>query len=380
MAHTYTPGLTVSRQTVIRKRRRLPIPGSVLVQRDDHVEPATIVARAELPGTVRAVNVANALGIAPDETPDYVTKREGDVVFRDEVIAENRPFIKWLKTEVRAPVAGTIESVSSVTGQVLLREPPQPLKLAAYVPGRVVEILPDQGVTIETACTYVQGIFGIGGETWGTLGLSVDAPEAVCAPSDLRADMRGHIVVCGAFVGSETMRRARELGIAGLIAGGMRDKDLRDVLGYDLGVAITGTERVGFTLLLTEGFGSIPIAARTFALLKASAGRRASLSGATQIRAGVIRPEIVIPQEHAGAVRAPRPRVEARSEKSGIRVGDSARIIRDPYFGRIGRVVGLPPELRQIETESWARVLEIALSDDGVITIPRANVEIIEET
>lgn len=379
MAHSYTPGLTVAEHTLLLKRRQLPIPGSVLVQAGDEVAPETIVARAELPGKVHAVNVANLLGVAPDEILEYMTGREGDRVDKGAVFAETRPFIKWLKTEVRAPAAGTIESASTITGQVLLREPPQPLDLPAYVRGCVTEILPNQGVTIETRCALVQGIFGIGGETWGGLALAVDAPDAPCPPSAVRPDMRGKIVVCGAFLGTDTLQRARELGVAGLVVGGIHDRDLRALLGYDLGVAITGTERVGLTLLLTEGFGSIPIARRTFELLARSVGRQASLSGATQIRAGVIRPELVIPFERAGRGGEEAGHDGPAVERTGIRVGDQARIIRDPFFGLIGQVVGLPPELRQIETESWARVLEIALADGAVMTVPRANVEIIEE-
>ncbi len=379
MPHSYTPGLTVSERLLLHKRRQLPIPGSVLVQVGDPVKPETIVARAELPGKVHAVNVANLLGIAPDEILEYMNKREGDRVGKDEVFAESKPFIKWLKTEVRTPAPGTIESTSTITGQVLLREPPQPLDLPAYVSGRVTEVISDQGVTIETRCALIQGIFGIGGETWGELTVAVQNPDDSCPPSLLRPEMQGKIVVCGAFLGADTLQRAQELGIAGLVVGGIHDKDLRALLGYDLGVAITGTERVGLTLLLTEGFGAIPIAKKTFELLSRSVGRQASLSGATQIRAGVIRPEIVIAREPAG-LTGDDGRSDGRgTARSGIQVGDTARIIRDPFFGRIGAVVGLPADLRQIETESWARVLEIALADGSVMTVPRANVEIIEE-
>ena len=58
------------------------------------------------------------------------------------------------------------------------------------------------------------------------------------------------------------------------------DQDLRDILGYDLGVAITGTERIGTTLVITEGFGEIAMADRTFQLLKSRVGHEASVSGA----------------------------------------------------------------------------------------------------
>ena len=54
------------------------------------------------------------------------------------------------------------------------------------------------------------------------------------------------------------------------------------------------------------------------------------------------------------------------------------RIIRDPQFGRLGQVVGLPPELTKIETKAKSVLLQVEFSDNAVVTIPRANVEIIE--
>jgi hypothetical protein len=146
------------------------------------------------------------------------------------------------------------------------------------------------------------------------------------------------------------------------------------LLGYDLGVAITGMEQVGFTLILTEGFGAIPMAQKTFALLSAHTGAKASISGATQIRAGVIRPEIVIPQK-AGSVRVTS---TALPERGGIQIGDPVRIIRDPLFGKIGEVSALPSDLQKIPTESEVRVLEVKFVDGSRAVIPRTNIEVIE--
>ncbi|MBI4401839.1 MAG: hypothetical protein HY581_09435 [Nitrospirae bacterium] len=378
MGHAYTPGLTVTERTIVRRRRLLPIPGTVEAQPDSRVQADTVVARAELAGKVHVVNVANLLGIAPDEIRDYLVKKEGDPVRLDEVIAEDKPFIKWFKTEVRSPIEGKLESVSTVTGQVLLREPPRSLDLLAYVDGTVVEVHPKQGVTVETDCSLVQGIFGIGGETWGNLVMGVKSSDETLTAGQLASSMKGRIVIGGAFLGAEAMHRARQIGVAGLVVGGIHDKDLRELLGYDLGVAITGTERVGFTLVLTEGFGAIPMAAKTFALLAAHAGQKASLSGATQIRAGVIRPEIIIPRRHAADQTTETGAAAPGAERSGIKIGDQVRIIRDPLFGRIGQVVALPPDLKQIETESRVRVLEVELAKGTRAVIPRANVEIIE--
>jgi hypothetical protein len=290
------------------------------------------------------------------------------------VIAENKPFIKFLKTEVRSPIHGTVDTVSTVTGQVLLREPPRRLELLAYIDGTVVEVHHAQGVTIETSCTLVQGIFGVGGEAWGEVRMAVTSPDETLTAGKLTSDMKGKIVIGGSFLGAEALTRARDLGVAALVVAGIHDKDLRALLGYDLGVAITGTEKIGVTVILTEGFGTIPMAAKTFALLSKHQGQKASVSGATQIRAGVIRPEIIIPAASGGRTEAHA----AAAGRGGIQVGDQVRVIRDPLFGRIGQVAALPPDLRLIETESHVRVLEVAFPDKTRAVIPRANVEIIE--
>jgi hypothetical protein len=41
------------------------------------------------------------------------------------------------------------------------------------VDGTIVETIPQQGVVVETTCSLVQGIFGIGGETSGEIVLAV---------------------------------------------------------------------------------------------------------------------------------------------------------------------------------------------------------------
>jgi len=148
---------------------------------------------------------------------------------------------------------------------------------------------------------------------------------------------------------------------------------LRQLLGRDLGVAITGSEDLGFTLVLTEGFGRIRMAERTWTLLGAQQGRMASVSGATQMRAGVMRPEILIPG--AGAVAE----AAESGRGAGLEVGWLLRVIREPNFGRIGRVLEVPSELRELDTEARVRVLVVEFSDDGARTVvPRANVELIE--
>ena len=95
-------------------------------------------------------------------------------------------------------------------------------------------------------------------------------------------------------------------------------------------------------------------------------------------RAGVIRPEIIIPRSSAAPTGQGTGGTAGTAERSGLRIGDQVRIIRDPMFGRIGQVKGLPTDLREIETESHVRVIEVGFADGSATVVPRSNVEIIE--
>lgn len=381
MAHAYTPGLKVAEKTKVLKKRILPLLGNVLVNKDSIVESDKIVAETELPGKVHSINVVNKLGISPGRINEYMLKKQGDSVEKDEPLAESKPWLKLLKVTCVSPINGTVENISTITGQVLLREPPRPVQINAHIDGKVVDTVENEGVTIETIATFIQGIFGIGGETTGELHIPVKNPDSILTEADINEDFKDKIVVAGAFIDYKTLKKAMDIGVKGIIVGGFDDGTLRKILGYDIGVAITGTESIGITIIITEGFGRIEIAQKTFDLLKLRSGEKTSINGATQIRAGVVRPEIIIPyRNEIGANTVFSCQDDRTSEEhTGIKIGDPVRVIRNPLFGKIGIVNTLPPEPQIIETGSRLRILEIRFPDGAVSTVPRANVEAIEQ-
>lgn len=374
MGYAYTPGLTVAEHTVIRKVRRLPLKGEVLVRVGQAVAADDVVAQTSLPGEVRPVNVVGKLGIAPEDLGGVMLKKEGDPVAENEPIARTKGLFGLFKSEVRSPIAGTVESVSQVTGQVIIRGRPTSLRKTAYARGVIVEVQEGESATVEIQGTFIQGIFGIGGEAHGPLEVVVPGPEATLDAAAVRPEHAGKIIVGGSLVTAAAVREAIRQGVKGIVSGGLDDADLRDFLGYELGVAITGEEALGITLVITEGFGAIRMARSTFELLRKRAGLAASINGATQIRAGVIRPEVVIPLEGRPAGAAP-----AAAEDSVLRVGTPVRAIRDPHFGRLGRCTALPVELVRLVTESKVRVLEVEFEDGTRAILPRANVELIKQ-
>lgn len=372
MAHAYTPGLKVTERTVVRKARRLPLKGNVVRALGERVKATDVVARTELPGKIYPVNVASVLGVGPEQLHALMKKHPGDSVQKDEKVAETPGFLGLFKSEWLAPVAGTIESISRVTGQVILQEAPIPVEVNAYIDGEVVELLPDEGVVVETEALFVQGIFGLGGEVYAPIKRVASGADQPLDVQHITPDLRGKIILGGAFCTLAALRKAIEVGVAGVITGGFNYVDIKDLLGYEVGVAITGTEKLGLTLVVTEGFGHISMAQTTFELLSKYEGHYAAINGATQIRAGVIRPEVIITHEDSGKLDRTAPAIR------GTELGDVVRVIRAPYFGKIGRVKSLPVELRQVASETMVRVMEIEFDDGTVVELPRANVEMIE--
>ena len=374
MAHAYTPGLKVLEYTVLTKERRLPLPGEILVNKGATVSGEDVVARTNLPGNVQTLNVAGLLGILPDEVEEAMMKKAEDTIKKNEVIAQSKGLFGLFKSQVKSPINGEIESISKITGQVILREPPIPVEVIGYIDGEVIEIIRSEGVTVKTSGSFIQGIFGIGGEIIGELAMAVDNPAQVLTEKEIDKSFKDKVIIGGSMVTYSALEQARKAGIKGVVVGGIEDQDLKRFMGYDIGVAITGSENVGLTLIATEGFGELRMADRTFGLLKSLAGRKASINGATQIRAGVMRPEVIVPLDE----KASQKKSSDISAGTGLEVGMSVRIIREPHFGAIGTVVALPVELANIETEAHVRVLQVELEDKKKITLPRANVEIIE--
>ncbi|MDH5460711.1 MAG: hypothetical protein OEX09_00575 [Candidatus Bathyarchaeota archaeon] len=378
-SQAYTPGLKRKASTMVRKTRILPIPGDVLVKKGDDVKADTIVARTFVPGDVQVINLAGLLGIDLWETSQYMLKKEGEEVEKEEPMAMVKSFFGLFKRYAFAPVSGTIERVSDITGQVLIRESQIPLEVDAYIRGKVIETLPSEGAIIETPAAFIQGIFGVGGERKGELMMIANTSSDVLTANEIGPKCKGRILVGGSLVTNDALQKAVKVGIKGVVVGGIDDQDLTNFLGYKIGVAITGQEDIPLTLIITEGFGEMAMSEKTFSLLKGFDGMPASINGATQIRAGVMRPEIIVPRPELTTKEPGGLEEKKEFLEQGLLPGTPIRIIREPYFGALGVVSKLPVPLKKIETESDVRVLEAELEDGRQVIIPRANVEIIEE-
>lgn len=372
MASAYTPGLTVSGDITVRRVRRLPIKGDVLVKVGDEVAPDQVIAQALLPGPLQTLKLGEKLGVEPKDVLSMSKIKTGDTIEKGQLVAEGKKLFGIFKPPTAiSDYTGTVESISEVTGNALIREASIPVDITAYIQGKVAEVMPAEGAIVETRCAMVQGIFGVGGERTGVIRVAVGATTDVLDGNSIQDSDAGKILVGGAGITYEAMVRATQVGVKGLLAGGIKDSDLVKFLGYDIGVAITGQESINLTMLVTEGFGYLAMAQRTFDLLKSLEGKTASINGATQIRAGVIRPEVICP------LPADMAATNATKQAFELTIGTPIRVIREPYFGKLGTVTELPAQLQHVESGTEVRVLKANIDGEGEVMVPRANVEII---
>ena len=376
------PSLTITERIKICRTRELPVPGAALCAVGDYVTPETVVCRGEIAGEIVVVNPADELGISSDSLKENYLIAVGDKISEGDILVSKTYFFKLLKNEVRAPISGTIAFITAEHGRIGIQMPATIATRIAYCGGQVTEIGKGGAVTLVNDVSLVQGIFGVGGERVGKIYTLPTALDALVLIADLPTDCSGLILVGGMAPASGTLKEAAARGAQGFVCGSVTARMLQEFVGSDIGVAVTGDEPISMSLIVTEGFGEIAMSQHAYDVLALRAGCAASFNGTTQVRAGAVRPEIVVPI--LGAQRelkiststfADAPELIAVPQ---LKVGSRVRLIRYPYFGLFATVTQMPEELCVIETGARVRVLKAVLSDAREVTVPRTNIELLQ--
>lgn len=366
MSSGYTPSLIVDANTTIVKIRELPLQGKATVNIGDHVNASDVVLSAERPGDLAVVKLADKLGCTPERALGAAVLKEGDAVTRGQKLAELKLLFGLMTDMVISPCDGVIEYILASTAHVGIRQAPKKIEVHAYISGKVTAVDKGKRVTVETEGALVQGIFGVGGERFGEL--ECIGKRGRIDIEDLRSkDLKGKIIAGGDTFSVEALEYLSAQGGVGAITASINSRDLKKLLGRDLGVSMTGDEHLSFSLIVTEGFGSLEMSPRTIKLLKELSGNNASINGATQVRAGAMRPELIVTKTIAAA--------STSSNLKSLDIGTAVRCIRAPYFGELGEILELPVNPEEVDSGAIVRVAKVKLKNRQTVTIPRANLE-----
>jgi hypothetical protein len=227
----------------------------------------TVVAR-ELPEVARefvTVKVAQDIGKPGWQIKPYLRVKVGQAVERGQ----------WLAADVTphgikysaSPVRGKVNRIDRGYGAVVIAPLLEELDVLAWLPGKVEKVT-ERGCVVGGEGTVIHGVWGMGGEAGGTLTLGDPT--------------KGKVVVRH-FADARVLSDFHTKEVAGLITGGL---NLEDMIGAE----------PGFTIVVTEGFGKTEMSPEFYRALEAHDGRLALVDGTTQLRVGVKRPRIILPE------------------------------------------------------------------------------------
>jgi len=339
--------------TVVRRERTLPVPGRVLVRQGQSVEPNAVVAEANLSPEHVLLNVAAGLGVDAKKAASWMQCQAGERLTTGDVIAASP---KGLFRKIfRSPCDGRIVLVRG--GLVLVAKQKEDTRLRAAYPGDVVDIVGDRGVVIESAGALVQGRWGNGKSAYGVLRVLMKSADDVLTPDMMDIGLRGAVVLGGMCREPKVFEAAAGASLRGLILSSIPPSLLETV------------RAASFPVMLTEGFGALPMNSAAFELLSTSDERDVVLNAQPYNFYTGDRPEAFFPLKHAGQVMPPMPRE--------LSVEDLVRVCSAPHRGAVGHVVRLPDAPQVFPGGTQAPAAVVRLHDGQQVTVPLANLEVV---
>ncbi len=349
-----TQATIVHPQMKIRRERILPKGGEVVVRVGQSVTSFQAVARTPLETDFHTIPISDKLNILPEEVEEQLLVVKGESVEIGQVLAEKKRFLG--KLQVTSPVDGMFYEMNN--GRIIIQRRTEWLELRAMVAGTIVTSIADRGVVIETEGCLVQGIWGSGKESIGTLKIASRTGDTALGMGHIAQAQEEQILVAGRLDRLDILEKALESKIHGMIIGSMTS---------ELCHACTD---LPFPIILTDGVGTFGMSSLIFSKLKELEGTDASLFGIYDEVRGE-RPEIIIPK------KADKPGGSATPLYKPLTIGDKVRILRDPYAGQIGEITNIYQKSQTTLINIKSRGADVQLRDESIVFIPYNNLEII---
>jgi uncharacterized protein (AIM24 family) len=328
-------------------------PGAeILVSPGDLVTPDSVI------GMTKSGTRVVRLPLEQGETAAMlVLKRPGESLRRGEPLLQRPAFLGLACTEFVSPVDGYVEEILLAQRAVLIRE--HTAEVRAGVEGVVVDVLPDRGVLLRFDGTVIRFAAGWGPPVAGQLAPGAELSVPAGAARAIREEHQGKILWGFSRISAEAVLEAVRVGAAGIIGGSLSASELRGVLSQVK--QKTGRERIPLTVLISEGFGSAPMAPDVRRHLGDAVGRAVYLdSGGSGGLWWTSDPEITFSSTVSAPVEPVAP--------------DRVRVTDLEWFGAQGRLLA-EAKVQALPTGLVCPVVAVELDSGEVIQVPLINVE-----
>ena len=150
------------------------------------------------------------------------------------------------------------------------------LTVMAPASGMVESITPAR-LDLRADGLTVDARVGWGRRAYGRIMLAVDQRDAEVQTSRIDVGAAGSILVVGSRIDIEAISRARAIGAAAVISGGVASRDLRQLTSSEARQQAALHAAAPFGLLALGGYGRAPIPTHLWDLLAAAEGRLAGI-------------------------------------------------------------------------------------------------------
>jgi len=178
-----------------------------------------------------------------------------------------------------------------------------PQVVASPVDGQIEEFEAGH-LAIRAAGIGIAGRIGWGQPVQGRLMLGVTSPDAELRASAIDIAAAGSILVAGARLDIEALTRARAIGVAGIICGGVVGRELRQLEESDIRQRAALHTTAPFAIVALDGYGRRIVPTHAWELLVAAAGRPVGLLPDSRLAVVGGEPGTLdVPEHEANAVR-----------------------------------------------------------------------------
>gem|GEM_PF-211456 len=344
--------LQVSPHTIIRRTRRLPLAGRVLVSDGDAVRPEDVIAEASFPAKVVTLDLSRGLGISPTETDACVVREPGDQLKEGDLIAQCEGALTRL---VRSPSDGFLVDISH--GRAILATGTEVVRVRAEMIGFVEEVIPEFGVILTSECSLVQGVWGNGLAGAGLLGVVGDPKEEPVDGEVPETVGEGKILALVSCFDLSGLHRLINLGPAGLIFG---------TLATEL---IPTARQLAIPVIVLQGFGDLPPDPVSIDMLASREGAMTSLNAIPCDLYQGHRPEVTIPYGEG------EPEADLGLQTQ-LTVGQCVRILSGEAIGQTGEIVALVGA-EVFESGLHGPAARIKLPEGEEVQLPQQNLTIL---
>jgi hypothetical protein len=345
--------LRASSSLAIKRVRRLPLPGQVIVNEGEQVNPQDVIGEASLPSSLVMVDIAQALGVDRVDVKRFLVRQLGDDLIEDDVIAQVEGPIARL---VRSPLKAKLVDLHQ--GQAVLQTGQEVIQVRAGLIGTVESIIPEYGAVLAASGLLIQGAWGNGHIQAGELLVLPESWEAPLKNPLLNSIEKGKVLAVGGFQDAEAFAQCEEQEVAGLILGSLSTH------------LISKAAALAVPLIVLQGFGTFSPDLSLLRLLEPHTGERVCIHACQVDRLNGMRPEVFIPHEDGGEA-------DLYGIRAQLSIGQRVRLFSGMAMGQSGEVMALGEGPVHFESGLNLPAAEVLLEDGETQIIPQQNLAIL---